>query len=50
MTKVINLRLYALLDIRSDLIKELHESPRFRHLGTKEMVRRLARIFNILYL
>ena len=36
-----NLRLYVLLDIRLDLIKELYKLPRFKYLGTKEIVRRL---------
>ena len=35
------------LEIRRDLIRELHESKEFRYLGTKEIVRRLARTFAI---
>ena len=33
------LRLYILLEIRKDLIKELHESKEFRYLSIKEIVR-----------
>ena len=35
------------LEMRRDLIQELHESKEFRHLGVKEIVRRLARTFVI---
>ena len=35
------------LEMRRDLIQELYESKEFRYLGTKEIVRRLARTFTI---
>ena len=35
------------LDMRRDLIRELHESKEFRYLEVKEIVRRLARAFII---
>ena len=33
--------------MRLDLIKELHESPEYRHAGIKEIVRQLAKVFTI---
>jgi hypothetical protein len=33
--------------MRKDLIRELHESPEFRHVGLEEMVRRLNKAFAI---
>ncbi len=46
-TETTNLRPYVPPDMRTDLIKELHESPGFGHPGVEEMVRRLARTFDI---
>ncbi|EMD91273.1 hypothetical protein COCHEDRAFT_1063065, partial [Bipolaris maydis C5] len=40
-------RTYVPPHMRSDLIKELHESPEYGHAGIEEMVRRLAKVFAI---
>ena len=40
-------RTYVPPHMRSDLIKELHESPEYGHAGIEEMVRQLAKVFAI---
>ena len=43
-------RTYVPPQIRSSLIKELHESKEYRHASLEEIVRRLAKVFAILRL